>query len=227
MFDFEKVPLPDYTRKEDMINSITHLLGVPYSFIILGIMLKMMVGKATGVQIFAVVLYIVSAMVVFAGSAIYHGMKPSHKKKIARVADHSNIYVMLSGFVTAMSLTITYPVNPGFAVGMIVVIWIAAVVGILFTFMDLKKFNIPQIFMYVLMGWVTVLAAKPLWNQGEIGRESLVTLLIGGGIATVGAGIYFIGKKIRYFHAIFHVFMFAGNIIIFCAVYKYYDFLLA
>lgn len=218
----KKVPLPKYTRAEDIVNSVTHAIGVPF-FIVAGVLLlKLQIGKVATVQIVSSVLYIASAIVVFLCSAIYHGLKPGFPKQIARLIDHSDIYFMISGAITSFFMAHVYDHNPKTAIRMIILMWSLSAVGIVLTFMDLKKFNVPQIFMYVLLGWISVFGMRSVYAAGGAETDFVRGIIFGGIFITVGAAIYFVGKKFRYFHAVFHLFVLGGNIIIFLATYQYF-----
>ena len=223
MFDLKRIPLPNYSPAEDRLNSISHALGVPMYLVGAFFLLRLQSGRASGVQIFSTVIYLLSTLLVFATSAVYHGLKPGFKKQIARVLDHSNIYLMISGNVTAFYLAHVYSAAPKLSVGLIVLVWALSAVGILLTFMDLKKFNIPQIFMYVLLGWIAVFGMRSVNAGSDADRAFLYAVILGGICITVGAVVYFVGKKLRYFHAVFHLFVLAGNWVIFLGTYRYYN----
>lgn len=220
MFDIKNTPLPDYTRKEDKINSITHILGIPFCIIGAGFLLKLQYDReAPSLHIFSTILYISSMLLVFVGSAVYHWLEPGYPKRVARILDHCNIYVMISGNVTAFFLTNIYREKPTFTIVIIAVMWGLSALGMLFTFMDLKRFNKPQIFMYVALGWAAIFAMKSIYENGEAGRNFVLTVLLGGALITIGSAIYFIGKKHRYFHAVFHCFVLLGSVCIYIATY--------
>lgn len=222
MFDIKNTPLPDYSRKEDMINSITHAAGVPLCIIGTVMLYKVLFETgATKMQLFACGLYLASTMLVFLGSAIYHGMKPGYAKKVARILDHCNIYVMISGNVTAFYLNHLYAKKPGLSVAVIIAVWALSLIGMLLTFMDLKKFNVPQIFMYNALGWAGIFAMKTIGSSSPAGKAYIETVLIGGAFITLGAVLYFVGKKFRYFHAVFHVFVLIGSVFFFIATYNF------
>lgn len=222
MFDIKNTPLPDYSRKEDIINSITHAVGVPLciagAIMLYGVLLK---TGATGIQMFACGLYLASTMLVFLGSAVYHAMKPRYAKRVARILDHCNIYIMISGNVTAFYLNHLYAKRPALSIGIIVGVWVLSAIGVLLTFMDLKRFNIPQIFMYNALGWAGIFAMKTIASSSIAGREYIETVLIGGAFVTAGAILYLIGKKLRYFHAVFHIFVLIGSVFFFVATYNF------
>lgn len=227
MFDLHKVPLPAYSRKEDMVNSVSHAIGVPLCILGTVMLLKLQMGKVAPIQIAATLLYTLSTMLVFLGSAVYHGIRPGFAKRVLRVLDHSNIYLMISGSVTAFFIAHILDSRPAFAKGIIAAVWIASAVGILFTFMDLKRFNIPQVFMYLALGWTSILGMRTIYHMGQAGKEYVLTVLLGSVFVSVGTGIYLIGKKVRYFHAVFHVFVLIGTVVMFIATYRYFGVKLA
>ena len=227
MFDLKNIPLAKYSRSEDIANCVTHALGIPFCLIAAFLLLRMQIGRAPGRFIFSSVLYVISMLLVFAGSAVYHGLKPSRSKQIARVIDHSNIYFMIAGMVTAFTLPTITDENRAKSITVVCVVWGLSLLGVLFTFMDFKKFAKPQIFMYIIMGWLCVIGLISVFRSGEEGRRFVTFVILGGVSITVGSVLYFIGKKHKYFHAVFHTFFLLGTILIFIGLYSYDSFLLA
>ena len=222
MFDLKNIPLPRYTRNEDIANCITHALGVPFCIVAAVLLFKLHVStKAAALQFVATCLYIFSTLVVFVGSAVYHGLKPSRKKQIARIIDHSNIYFMISGTVTAFAIPTMNELNKAKIIAVVCIVWALSIIGILMTFMDFKRFAIPQIFMYVIMGWTAVIGMRSVYYSGEAGKKFAMMVLIGGACITAGTILYLIGKKHRYFHAVFHTCVLAGSIVIFTGIYNF------
>ena len=86
--------------------------------------------------------------------------------------------------------------------------------------MDFKKFALPPIFMYIIMGWLAMMGLVSVARNGAAGKEYAMFVLAGGICITVGSALYFIGKKHKYFHAVFHVFVLIGIIVIFCGVFS-------
>lgn len=223
MFNIKETPLPDYTRKEDIANSLTHLAGVPVCIITLIAYLKLQAGRTTPVLLASTFMFVISTLIVFAGSAIYHGLRPGTAKRVMRVVDHCNIYIMIAGSVTALFLAHIYEDRPRYSIIIITILWVLSAIGILFTFMDLKRFNIPQIFMYLGLGWFSAFAMKYIYLSGAAGKGLVYSILIGGAFISVGVALYLIGKKRRYFHSVFHVFVLIGTICIFIGTYRYYQ----
>jgi len=222
MFDLKNIPLPKYSRPEDIANCVTHALGVPFCIVAAVLLFKLNISvKATALQFFSTALYIFSTLVVFAGSAVYHGLKPSRAKQIARIIDHSNIYFMISGTVTSFAIPTMNEANRGSMITMVCIVWALSAVGIFLTFMDFKKFAIPQIFMYVIMGWTAVFGMRSIYHSGEAGKAFSIMVLIGGACITFGTILYLIGKKKKYFHAVFHTCVLAGSVVIFTGIYNF------
>ena len=221
MFDFKKVPLPDYSRLEDGINSVTHFLGLPIVIITAVMSLIKLGGSASATQKAAIIICAVSSAIMYGGSAFYHGLKPSDLKRFARVLDHSNIFLMISGTLTAFYLLGVIQTERQLAIGLTIFSWAVSVIGILLTFMDLHKFRKVQMAMYITLGWTAIIGIVKLWNAGDNMRHFLLLVGIGGVLYTLGAIVYGIGKKIKYVHAVFHIFVLAATIVQFCGIYIY------
>ena len=221
MFDLKDIPLSKYTRPEDIANCVTHAAGIPFCIVAAVLLLKLQMGNTGAKNIFATVMYVISMLLVFVGSAVYHGLKPSRAKQIARVIDHCNIFFMIAGMITAFTIPSLNPENRAVSIAIVAVVWALSLIGVLLTFMDFKRFAVPQIFMYVIMGWLCVIGLISVFKSGEAGKR-FVTFVVMGGIAiTVGSVLYFVGKRHKYFHAVFHTFVLAGTVIIFVGVYFY------
>ncbi len=224
MFDLKNIPLPKYSRAEDIANCITHALGIPFCIVAAVLLIRLHVIASTGtIVLVSIILYVLSTLIVYVGSAVYHGLKPSRAKQIARVIDHSNIFFMIAGTVTSFALPTMTNENKTYTIVMICVIWGFSLVGVLLTFMDFKKFAVPQVFMYVILGWAAIFCMRSVYRMGDIGKKFTVMVLIGGVCITVGTVLYLIGKKHKYFHAVFHTCVFAGSVVIFSGVYNFYS----
>lgn len=221
MFDFKKVPLPDYTRFEDKINSVTHALGVPLS--ILAIVLSALKVKdgATPSQIAGIILYGGCMALLYFGSAFYHGLKPGFVKKVARVLDHSNVFLMIAGSLSAFFLLGVFDHNKTQAIIFLVLSWVGALSGIFLTLMDQEKFKKVQMVMYIFLGWLALFSMKTIYDNYTAGKIIIALFVIGGVVYMLGAAVYGIGKKKRYFHAVFHFFVLAGTVIQFIGIYNY------
>jgi len=131
------------------------------------------------------------------------------------VVDHAAIYLLIAGTYTPFML-LTIPGTLGY--GILIAAWSMAVLGIALKVFYTGHFELLSTLLYVFMGWAIVFAIKPL--AAALSAEGLVWLISGGVAYTVGAVLYAI-KKLPFNHAIFHLFVLAGSVCHFIAVYHH------
>lgn len=152
-------------------------------------------------------------------SSVYHGLRSPMAKKVLQVLDHCTIYFLISGTYTPILLCCIRPEHPAWAWGLFGIVWGLAAMATVFTAIDLKKYSKLSMICYIGMGWCIVLAAKVAIET--IPTAGLLWLLAGGIAYTVGAVLYGLGKKHRYMHSIFHLFVVAGSILQFICIAGY------
>lgn len=157
----------------------------------------------------------------YSGSAIYHGLRPGFFKKIARLTDHSNVFLMITGSLSAYYLLGVIPVNRTLGIVLFTVSWVVTAAGILFTLMDQERFKVLQMILYMVLGWSVVISIKYVRGASLEGQMLFRFIIIGGIVYTVGAVLYGIGKKIPYIHAVFHIFILAGTVLQFYGIYTF------
>ena len=198
---------------EELMNAISHGIGAALS--IAAIVLLIINSNFEIKSIVCVTIYSVSLFVLYIISTLYHALLPSKAKKVFRVLDHCSIFLLIAGTYTPICLLVLNSV-----VGWILffVVWIAAIVGIVFNSIDIKKFSKFSMICYIAMGWVVIFALKPLIDSIT---TSQITLLVSGGVAyTVGAVLYVIGKKQKYIHSVWHLFVLLGSILHFFMIFS-------
>ncbi len=212
----EKVVLPVYSKTEEILNSISHGIGVPLGvvFLILGIQ------KSTlGNDLAAAIVFGLSTIVLYTCSMLYHSLKAGNAKKAMRLIDHSAIFIMITGSATAINLMSVYPHNKVFSVSVAVMSIALSILGIVLTFIDQEKYIKVQMRLYIVVGVASGVMAYPIYKYNEFSWLS-VFLVVGGGIVyMIGMAIYKIGKKKKYFHSVFHLFVLAGSCMHFAAIY--------
>ncbi len=153
-------------------------------------------------------------------SSIYHGLSPKIKsKKVFQVLDHCSIFLLIAGSYTPFALCSIREVD-SFAGWLIFgIIWLFAILGIVLNSIDIKKFKVFSMICYLLMGWCILIKGNLL---PELLTWKGFILLVAGGIAyTIGAIIYGVGKKHKYFHSIFHLFILLGSFLQFMCILLY------
>ena len=208
--------LPNYTRGEELFNTLTHALGV-----LLGILALILccIKADDGFSMVASVIYGISMTAVFTISSVYHGMRPSYAKKVLQVIDQCTIYGLIAGSYTAIVLSALRPVYPALAWGLFGFEWALTALAVTLTAIDLKKYGVFSMICYIGMGWAVI----PFWRQVlEVLTMPGFLLLLSGGIAyTVGSILYGLGKRRKWMHGIFHIFVDLGALLQFLAVWLY------
>lgn len=200
---------PKYTLGEEITNSITHGLGVIFGIIILILTIIMSAHNHNAIGIVSSCIYGVSMIVMFLFSCLYHAISyRTGAKKVLRIIDHCDIYVFIAGSYTPFCISLI-----GGATGWTLfgIIWGCALLGVLLNSINLEKFKVISLILYLVMGWMVIISFGSLYNA--ISTNGLILLLSGGIIYTLGAVLYAIGSKVRYMHSVFHVFVLAGCIL--------------
>lgn len=204
-----------YSPIEERLNIWSHFVGV-----ILGILgLVLLLGKGINlnsiIHIASYVIYGLSMVVLFLASTLYHSATETSKRMKLKIFDHVAIYFLIAGSYTPFTLIGLKGVWGWSIFG---VAWGIGIIGMVLKLFFTGRFNFLSTLSYVLMGWVVVIAIKPLMNS--LSSDALFWLAMGGVFYTVGAVLYSI-KKIPYNHAIFHFFVLGGCISHFIGIYLY------
>jgi len=166
-------------------------------------------------HIVSVSIFGVSLIVLYAASTLYHSSKHQELRKRLKIFDHAAIYVLIAGTYTPFTL-ITLDGTIGWVI--FGVSWGMALIGIILKFFFTGKYKSISTLMYILMGWMIVFAIKPLIDS--LALEGLNWLIAGGVSYTIGAVLYSI-EKIKFNHAIFHIFVLIGSFCHFISVFFY------
>ncbi len=211
--------MPAYTRGEEVFNMISHIVGGVFGVIalIFCVSLSVLQGDVWGVVSGAV--YGVALVLLYCTSSIYHGLRPGMGKKVMQVIDHCVIYFLIAGTYTPVALCAIRPYSTVWGWVLFGVVWGLAAMATVFTAIDLKKYAVLSMICYIGMGWCIVFAADIALRA--IPLPGLLWLLAGGIAYTVGAILYGLGKRHRYVHSVFHLFVVAGSVLQFVSVVGY------
>ena len=212
--------LPDYTRGEERLNMITHIIGG-----VLGIVACVLcpVVGARHHSAWAVVsgtIYAFSLLSLYAISAVYHGLSPRLMgKRVMQVIDHCTIYFLIAGSYMPVTLCTIRPVSPGWGWGLFGAVWALAAVAIALTAVDLKKYEKFSMICYILMGWCIIVRIDLVYRL--LDHRGFWLLVAGGLMYTLGAVLYGLGKRRRYMHGLFHIFTVVGSLLQFFCIILY------
>ena len=203
--------LPDYTRGEEITNMVTHIVGAAVSLPILvgGIILS--AYHKNPWALVSCCVYGLTLLWLYTMSSVYHGLGDNIGKRVLQVLDHCTIYALIAGTYTPILLAAVRPAYPALAWTLFGCEWGLGLAAAALTAIDLKKYGKISMACYIAMGWLIVLAIRPTIET--VGMKGFLWLLTGGVAYTVGAVLYGIGKKKRYFHSVFHVFVLLGSLL--------------
>ncbi len=202
---------------EDIANSITHVLGVILSLIALVLLLNLSIGRGDGLATASFAVYGVSLSLLYISSSLYHGLDGPFKRTL-RLLDHSSIYILIAGTYTPITLLGLRGVWGWTLFGLV---WAMAVGGIivnLFLLGKSKGFERVGVALYIGMGWLAVIAIKPMIDRLPLG---LLLWIVAGGLSYTLGVIFYAWKGLPYHHAIWHLFVLGGSACHFLAVVLY------
>jgi len=211
--------LPDYTKGEEIFNMVSHIVGGGFGVIALVVCVAVAAVHGSVWGIVSSIIYGASLILLYTMSSVYHGLRPNMGKKVMQVLDHCTIYFLIAGTYTPVALCAIRPRFPGWGWVIFGIVWGVSAVAVVFTAIDLKKYAKFSMACYIGLGWCVVLAVKPTIQSVPMG--GLVWLLIGGIAYTVGAVLYGLGRKHRYMHSVFHLFVLLGSICHFISIVEY------
>lgn len=219
MSRLDLIKLVDYSRKEDWVNSITHIIGGVFALVatILCVARGITLGRVN--YVILSLIYGITMLSVFVCSSVYHGLRPNNAKKVMRVVDHAMINFMIVGTITPYMVLAVAPINPVMAYSLLIACWIAAITAVVITFTLFNKTKVIQMVLYMVIGWSSFMTVFVLWKHFS---KDAVFLMVTGGIAyTIGAIFYGVGRKKKYIHAVFHIFIILGAFLHFLGLYLY------
>jgi len=209
--------VPHYTVGEEIMNSVTH--GVGCLLGIAGLVLLIVFAALRGggpAHMAAAIVYGVTIILEYLASTLYHAIQPVRAKRVFRIIDHSCIYLLIAGSYTPFCLVTL--ANDGGSV-LFFTVWAIALVGIAFEiFMRERQPRWLTGLVYLVMGWLVIFKLPEL--VALLDPVALALLAIGGVCYTIGVPFY-VAKKIRYMHSVFHLWVLAGSIFQFMAVILY------
>ena len=211
--------LPDYTKGEEIMNMVTHIVGggIAIAALVFGVLRAALRGNAW--DIVGAAIYGGTMVGLYAMSSIYHGLRPGMAKKVLQVLDHCTIYLLIAGTYTPILLSAMRPIDPVSSWVLLGVVWGLSAIAITLTAIDLKKYSIFSMICYIAMGWC-ILVRVPLLVEA-VGWGGFWLILLGGVCYTIGAVLYGLGKKKRYMHSVFHLFVVAGSVLHLIAILVY------
>jgi hemolysin III len=201
-----------YSRQEELVHCATHAVGIVAVLIAIPWLAWTALAGGDYLRLLSGMIFCVGALLLFSSSVLYHAARDPLVKARLRKLDHSAIYVLIAGTYTPFALGV---LRGGWGWSLLGLVWGLALAGILAkTVFDFRS-RLGSILLYLGMGWVGIIAAKPM--MAALSGHEEAWILAGGLMYTLGVPFY-LWKSRRYTHAIWHLFVLAGLACHFVAV---------
>lgn len=206
----------EQSRSEELANSLSHGIGLVAAIIATPFLIARAVSHGDAGFIVGASIFAASMILLYAASTLYHALRPGRLKHIFRIVEHSAIFLLIAGTYTPFSLGI---LHGGWGWTLFGIVWGLAAIGVFLKIIDGVRHPIAFTILYLLMGWVIVIAAKPFYTH--VPPSGLAWLLAGGLSYTVGVAFFSTDSRLRYGHFIWHLFVMIGSTCHYFAVLWY------
>lgn len=205
----------EYSNSEEVASSITHGIGMGLGVAGLIVLVTLAGLAGDGWRVVSFSIYGATLVLLYLSSLLYHSVRTPRAKRFFRYFDHASIFLLIAGTYTPFTLI---SLRGWWGWALFALIWIMAIIGIVLTFVLMGRSRLLAGILYITMGWLVIVAVKPLLNAVPTGG---VLWLLAGGLAYTFGVVFYLWKRLPFNHAIWHLFVLAGSICHFCAVYFY------
>lgn len=193
------------TKREEIANAVTHGVGVLLAIAALVTLTVFAAIKGNVWHVVSFSIFGATLVILYLASTLYHSFTGNNVKVLFRQFDHMSIYLLIAGTYTPFCLTV---LNNWIGWTLFGIVWACAITGIVLKAFHTGKKELLSTAMYVVMGWLALIAIRPLYNAVSL---PTFILLIAGGLFYTAGTFFFVKDRIRYFHSIWHVFVMAGS----------------
>lgn len=213
--------LPDYSKGEEIFNMVSHIVGGAMGIAICTLCIIKSFLNGDAYQVVGSFIYGFSMVILYTMSSVYHGLKSGTAKKVMQIIDHCAVFILIAGTYTPITLTALRVYNPFLGWGVFGFVWAAAILGIVFNAIDLKKYTLFSNICYIAVGWCIILTGKHAVTA--LTFKGFMWVLAGGIAYSVGAILYVLADKVnvRYMHSVFHIFVVLGSLLQFFGILFY------
>lgn len=211
--------LPAYTKGEERFNMISHIVGGAIGVVALVLCVVVAALHGNGWGVVSGAIFGVTMILLYTMSSVYHGLREGMGKRVLQVIDHCTIYSLIAGTYTPILLSAMRPIDPVSSWILFAIVWSLAIVAIVLTAIDLKRYQAFSMICYIGIGWAIIFKI-PLLVEA-VGMDGFWLILAGGVSYTVGAVLYGVGKERHYIHGVFHIFVLGGSILHLLAILFY------
>ena len=213
-----KISVPEYSLAEELVNAISHGLGASLSIAALVVCI---VHSHSALGIISSCLYGSMMIILYVFSCLYHALSPNIRgKKILRVIDHDNVFLMEAGTYMPVALALLVG-NGHVALGWTVfgLVWAITILAVVFTSINVDKYQVVGVICNLVLGWGALLILPVLLSL--TGCSGVLMLVLGGLTYSLGALWYGVGAKIKWMHSVFHFYVLLASVFHFVFIYNF------
>ena len=211
-----QVQIIEYTPGVEKWNSITHGVGAVLSLIGTA---ALVIKAQNGTRFFSALIYGLTLITVYTASTVYHSLKKGDGKRIARIADHSAVPLLIAGTATPCTLITLYEISHTRGLTVFFIGWAVALFGIISKVFFFEKLKALTMAVYIVGGTGMLLSAVPVLDS--IDKDGFYVLVFGGILYVIGAVLCGLGAKKQSLHVIFHLFVLAASAVHYYGIYHY------
>ena len=211
----KSTPLNRSSPAEELANSVTHAVGIVLAIAGLAVMMGFASTYGNAWHIVSASIFGATMILLYTASTLYHSVQAPRGKALLRIFDHCAIFLLIAGTYTPFTLV---NLRGPWGWSLFGTVWGLALLGIIYELTPLRRYRLVTHVLYIGMGWAVVAAIKPMFSSIAPGG---LALMVAGGLAyTLGIGFYAL-RKMRYHHAVWHIFVLVGTTLHFFAVLFY------
>ena len=213
-----KISIPEYSLAEELVNAISHGLGASLSIAALVICI---VHSHSALGVISSCLYGSMMIILYIFSCLYHALSPNIRgKKILRVLDHDNVFLMEAGTYMPVALALLVG-NGHVALGWTIfgLVWGITILAIVFTSINVDKYQVIGVICNLVLGWGSLLILPVLLSL--TGFSGVLMLVLGGLTYSLGALWYGVGAKVKWMHSVFHFYVLLASVFHFVFIYNF------
>jgi hemolysin III len=211
----DSAPHPHFTPGEELAHALTHGLGLVASLVGLVLLVIFASMRGDAYQIVSFAVFGLTLLLLYSASTFYHSAKAPKLKRLLHKLDHAAIFLLIAGTYTPFMLV---SLRGPWGWTMLGIVWGLCTAGAVFQLFLAGRFRVATTVAYIFLGWLVLVAAKPLLATVPAG--GLWLLLAGGLCYTVGT-IFYLWTRLRYGHAVWHTFVLGGSTCHFLAVFLF------
>ena len=205
----------EYSLGEEIANAVTHGVGAALSVAALVLLVGVAALWGNSWHLASAIVYGVTMFMLYTASTLYHAITHEKARHVFKIIDHASIYLLIAGTYTPFTL-VTIREDGGW--WLFAIVWALAAIGIALEAFWVYRPRWVSVVVYLGMGWLAVFMIRPLMSNLE---PAGIWLLLAGGLAYTVGTIFYVLKRVKFMHAIWHLWVLAGSVLHFLAVMLY------